>query len=64
MKTIRGTLMSEVAKKVELSEHIDRERRKLVEIENDSSYTDDQREEIRERIRQLNDELNIRSRKH
>ena len=60
MKTIRGTLMSEVAKKVELSEHIDRERRKLAEIENDSSYTDDQREEIRERIRQLNDELNIR----
>ena len=59
MKTIRGTLMSEVAKKVELSEHIDRERRKLAEIENDSSYTDHQREEIRERIRRLNDELNI-----
>ena len=52
--------MAEVAKKVELSEHIDRERRKLAEIENDSSYTDDQREEIRERIRRLNDELNIR----
>ena len=60
MKTIRGTLMTEVAKKVELSEHIDRERRKLAEIENDTSYTDDQREEIRERIRRLNDELNIR----
>ena len=60
MKTIRGTLMAEVAKKVELSEHIDRERRKLAEIENDTSYTDDQREEIRERIRRLNNELNIR----
>ena len=60
MRTIRGTLMSEVAKKFELSEHIDRERRKLAKIENDSSYTDDQREEIRERIRGLNDELNIR----
>ena len=52
--------MSEVAKKTELSEHIEREKRKLTEIENDSSYTDDQREEIRERIRRLNDEFNIR----
>ena len=36
------------------------ERRKLAKIENDSSNTVDQREVIRERIRQLNDELNIR----
>ena len=60
MKTIRGTLMSEVAKKVELSEHIDREKNKLAETENDSSYTEEQREEIRERMRRLNDELKIR----
>ena len=60
MKTIRGTLTAEVAKKVELSDHIDREKNKLAETENDSSYTEEQREEIRERIRRLNDELNVR----
>ena len=58
LRTIRGSLKFEVAKKVELEEHITKERRKLKEFrEYPGEYDDAMREEITKRIDALNDEL-------
>ena len=48
LKNIRGSLASEVAKKVQLGQHIDREKNKLEEMENDTTYTDEQRQEVKD----------------
>ena len=58
LRTIRGSLKVEVAKKVELEEHITKERRKLEEFrEYPGVYDDAMREDITKRIEALNDEL-------
>ena len=61
LRTIRGSLKVEVAKKVELEEHITKERRKLEEFrEYPGVYDDEMKEEITKRIDALNDELATR----
>ena len=61
LRTIRGSLKVEVAKKVELEEHITKERRKLEEfLEYPGEYDDATREDITKRIDALNDELATR----
>ena len=60
LRSIRGSLKVEVAKKVELQQHIERERRKHEEICNIPDYTDMQREEIQRPITNLNDGLKTR----
>ena len=55
LRSIRGSLKVEVAKKVELEEHIAKERQKLEEF-----YDDAMREDITKRIDALNDELATR----
>ena len=61
LRTIRGSLKVEVAKKVELEEHIAKERRKLEEFrEYPGEYDDAMKEEITKRIDALNDELATR----
>ena len=61
LRTIRGSLKVEVAKKVELEEHITKERRKLEEFrEYPGEYDDAMKEEITKRIDALNDELATR----
>ena len=61
LRTIRGSLKVEVAKKVELEEHITKERRKLEEFrEYRGVYDDAMKEEITKRINALNDELATR----
>ena len=61
LRTIRGSLIVEVAKKVELEEHITKERRKLEEFrEYPRVYDDAMREDITKRIEALNDELSNR----
>ena len=61
LRTIRGSLKVEVAKKVELEEHIAKERRKLEEFrEYPGEYDDAMKEEITKRIDALNDELTTR----
>ena len=61
LRTIRGSLKVEVAKKVELEEHITKERRKLEEFrEYPGVYDDAMKEEITKRIDALNDELATR----
>ena len=58
LRTIRGSLKVEVAKKVELEEHITKERRKLEEFqEYPGVYDDAMKEDITKRINALNDEL-------
>ena len=61
LKTIRGSLRSEISKKVETENHISKEEKKLQEMENDPEiYTDEQRKEVRDRMKNLNDELTAR----
>ena len=61
LRTIRGSLKVEVAKKVELEEHITKERRKLEEFqEYPGVYDDAMKEEITKQIDALNDELATR----
>ena len=61
LRTIRGSLKVEVAKKVQLEEHIKKEKRKLEEFrEYPGVYGNDQLEEIRNRIERLSDDLKLR----
>ena len=58
LRSIRGSLKVEVAQKVELEEHIAKERRKLEEFrEYPGEYDDAMKEEITKQIDALNDEL-------
>ena len=60
-RSIRSSLKVEVAKKVELEEHIAKECRKLEEfLEYPGVYDDAMKEEITKRVDDLNDELVIR----
>ena len=61
LRSIRGSLKVEVAKKVELEEHIAKEHRKLEEFQKYAGeYDDAMKEDITKRIDALNDELAIR----
>ena len=61
LRTNRGSLKVEVAKKVELEEHITKERRKLEEFrEYPGEYDDAMKEDITKRIDALSDELATR----
>ena len=61
LRSIRGSLKVEVAKKVQLEEHIAKEHRKLEEFrEYPGVYDDAMREDITKRINALNDELATR----
>ena len=61
LRTIRGSLKVEVAKKLELEEHIAKEHRKLKEFrEYPRVYDDAMREDITKRIDDLNEDLKVR----
>ena len=61
LRSIRGSLKVEVAKKVQLEEHIAKEHRKLEEFRKcPGVYDDSMKEDITKRIDALNDELAIR----
>ena len=61
LRTVRGSLKVEVAKMVELEEHITKERRKLEEFrEYPGEYDDAMKEDITKRIDALNNELATR----
>ena len=60
-KQLRGSLKVEVAKKVQLEEHIKKEEHKLEEFrEYPGVYGYDQLEEIKNRIERLSDDLKVR----
>ena len=61
LRSIRGSLKVEVAKKVQLEENIKKEKRKLEYLrEHPEEYNDAMREDITKRIDKLNDELKVR----
>ena len=60
LRSIRGSLKVEVAKKVQLDGHIEMEKIKLGEIQDDPRYTKKQHKELRKRLNKLNDELKVR----
>ena len=53
---ISGSLKSAIAKSIAKQVDIDRENRKLEEMANDETYSDEQREEVRARLQRFQDE--------
>ena len=56
LRTISGSLRSAIAKSVAKQLDIDKENRKLEEMANDETYSDEQREEVRVRLQRFQDE--------
>ena len=56
LRTISGSLRSAIAKSIAKQVDIDKENRKLEEMVNDETYSDEQREEVRARLQRLQDE--------
>ena len=56
LRTISGSLRSAIAKSIVKQVDIDRENRKLEEMANDETYSDEQREEVRARLQRFQDE--------
>ena len=60
LKNIQGSLKVEMAKKVELQQHIEQEKCKLAEIRDNPEHDKGIREDTRHRIAELNDKLKVR----
>ena len=56
LRTISGSLRSAITKSTAKQVDIDRENRKLEEMANDETYSDEQREEVRTRLQRFQDE--------
>ena len=56
LRTISGSLRSAIVKAVAKQVDIDKENRKLEEMANDETYSDEQREEVRARLQRFQDE--------
>ena len=56
LRMISGSLRSAIAKSVAKQVDIDRENRKLEEMANDETYSDEQKEEVRARLQRFQDE--------
>ena len=66
LRTISGSLRSAIAKAMAKQVDIDKEKRKLEEMANDETYSDEQREEVRARLQRfqyrrkaMNDQIRI-----
>ena len=56
LRTISGSLRSAIAKSVAKQVDIDKENRKLEEMANDETYSDEEREEVQARLQRFQDE--------
>ena len=56
LRTISGSLRSAIAKSIAKQVDIDRENRKLEEMANNETYSDEQREEVRARLQRFHNE--------
>ena len=56
LRTISGSLRSAIAKSIAKQVDVDKENRKLEEMANDETYSDEQREEVRARLQRFQDE--------
>ena len=59
LRTISGSLRSAIAKAMAKQVDIDKENRKLEEMTNDETYSDEQREEVRARLQRFQDEQKV-----
>ena len=59
LRTISGSLRSAIAKAMTKQVDIDKEKRKLEEMANDETYSDEQREEVRARLQRFQDEQKV-----
>ena len=56
LRTISGSLRSAITKSIAKQADIDKENRKVEEMANDETYSDEQREEVRARLQRFQDE--------
>ena len=56
LRMINGSLRSAISKSMDKQVDVDEENRKLEEMTNDETYSDDQREEVRARLQRFQDE--------
>ena len=56
LRTISGSLRSAITKSIAKQVDINKENRKLEEMANDETYSDEQREEVQARLRRFQDE--------
>ena len=59
LRTISGSLRSAIAKSIAKQVDIDKENKKLEEMANDETYSDEQREEVRARLQRFQDEQKL-----
>ena len=54
LQNIQGELLNNTSKLIEINKHIQRDTKKLHEVENDPIYSDEQRQLYRDRLDDLN----------
>ena len=60
LQSIQGELLNNTSKLTEIDKRIERDTKKLKEVEDDPSYTDEQRQLYRDRLDDLNTEKQAR----
>ena len=60
LQTIQGELINNTSKLTEINKHIKRDTKKLKEVEDDPTYSDEQRQLYRDRLDNLNTEKQAR----
>ena len=60
LQSIQGELLNNTSKLIEINKSIKRDTKKLEEVENDSTYSDEQRQLYRDRLDDLNTEKQAR----
>ena len=60
LQTIQGELLNNTSKLTEINKHIKRDTKKLEEVEDDPTYTNEQRQLYRDRLDELNTEKQAR----
>ena len=56
LKSIQGALLNNTSKLTKIDKHIQRDTKKLEEVENDPTYADEQRQLYRDKLDDLNTE--------
>ena len=56
LKSIQGALLNNTSKLTKIDQHIQRDTKKLEEVENDPTYADEQRQLYRDKLEDLNTE--------
>ena len=60
LQSVQGELLNDTSKLTEIDKRIKRDAKKLEEVENDPTYTDEQRQLYRDRLDDLNTENQAR----